>query len=401
MRVIAHVDMDAFYASVEMARHPELREVPMFVGGSTRGVVLSANYPARRFGIGAGMPSSRARRMCPQVSVVHPDFDHYSAVSAGIREIFDTVTDKVEMASIDEAFIDLTTALRRLGGDPVAIGERIRAQVMDEQGVPCSMGIGPSKFIAKLGSKEAKPDGLVRVRAEEVIAFLHPLPVEAIWGVGEATAARLHRLGLNTVRDIANTPRATLQRALGDGQGALLFDLAWGRDDRSVLAREPAEHSVGSQETFAQDTDDAAVVATEILRMADRTASRMRAQGMVGRTVTLSVRFADFTTLTRTGTIAAHTDRTNDIYAEAMRLFTRLNLQRARIRRVGVRMEKLVPKAATYQQPALDEPARGWGEAEEAIDKAVLRFGPHAVQRARLTRRGGFARQEESELIHA
>lgn len=395
VRVVAHVDMDAFYASVEMARHPELREVPMFVGGSTRGVVLSANYPARRFGIGAGMPSSRARRLCPQVAVVHPDFDHYSAVSDGIREIFDTLTDRVEMASIDEAFIDLTTALRRLGGDPVAIGEMLRAQVMDEQRVPCSVGIGPSKFIAKLASKQAKPDGLLRVREEEVIAFLHPLPVDAIWGVGEATAGRLNRLGLDTVRDLANTSRATLQRALGDNQGALLFDLAWGRDDRSVLARDPAEHSVGSQETFGQDTDDESVVAGEILRMADRTASRMRAQGMVARTVTLSVRFADFTTITRTGTLAAHTDRTNDVYAEAMRLFGKLHLQRARIRRVGVRMEKLVPKVNTYQQPALDEPASGWSEAERAIDKAVLRFGPHAVQRARLTRRS------DSKLIHA
>ena len=227
----------------------------------------------------------------------------------------------------------------------------------------------------------------MRVVDAEVIDFLHPLPVEAIWGVGEVTAERLHRLGLTTVRDLAATPRATLQRAMGDNQGALLFDLAWGRDDRSVLAREPAEHSVGSQETFGQDTDDEAVVRTEILRMADRTAARMRAQGMVTRTVTLSVRFADFTTITRTGTLPAWTDRTNDLYAEAVRLFTRLNLQRARVRRVGVRAEKLVLKSGTYRQPALDEPARGWEEAESAIDRAVLRFGPKAVQRARLARR--------------
>ncbi len=387
MRVIAHVDMDAFYASVEMARHPELREVPMFVGGSTRGVVLSANYPARRFGITSGMPSSRARRLCPKVAVVHPDFDHYSAVSSGISEIFDTLTDRVEMASIDEAFIDLTTAMRRLGGDPIVIGEQLRAQVMDEQSIACSVGIGPSKFIAKLASKQAKPDGLVRVKAEDTIAFLHPLPVEAIWGVGEATAGKLHRLGLSTVRDLANTSKPTLQRALGDGPGELLFDLAWGRDDRSVIAREPAEHSVGSQETFGRDTDDPALVVTEILRMADRTAGRMRAQEMVGKTVTLSVRFADFTTITRSGTLKAYTDKTNDIYAEALRLFEKLALQRARIRRVGGRVEKLVPKSETYQQPRLDEPERGWEEAESAIDRAVLRFGPHAVQRARLARR--------------
>ncbi|MBB1483610.1 DNA polymerase IV [Tessaracoccus sp. MC1865] len=386
-QVVVHVDMDAFYASVEMARHPELRDVPMFVGGSTRGVVLSANYPARRYGITAGMPSSRARRLCPQVAVVHPDHDHYGAVSTGIGEIFDTFTDKVEMASIDEAFMDLTTAMRRLGEDPVAVGEQLRAQVMDEQGVACSVGIGPNKFIAKLASKQAKPDGLRLVQAQDVIAFLHPLPVDAIWGVGEVTAGKLRKLGLETVRDLANTPRATLQRAMGDNLGAMLFDLSWGRDERSVLARQPAEHSVGSQETFARDTDDAAIVATEILRMAERTAARMRAQEMVSRTVTLSVRFADFTTITRTGTLKAFTDRTNDVYAEAMRLYGKLNLQRARIRRVGVRMEKLVPKATTYEQPALDEPAHGWSEAEQAVDRAVLRFGPKAVQRARLTRR--------------
>ncbi|MCC2593399.1 DNA polymerase IV [Tessaracoccus sp. OS52] len=385
--VIMHVDMDAFYASVEMARHPELRSVPMFVGGSSRGVVLSANYPARAWGITSGMPSTRARRLCPQVAVVHPDFDRYAAVSDAIEEIFDAITNQVEMVSIDEAFIDVTSALRRLGGDPVAIAEKLRAQVGDEQGVACSVGIGPSKFIAKLASKAAKPDGLKLVSPDEVIGFLHPLPVEAIWGVGEATAGKLHQLGLRLVRDIANTNRATLQRALGDGQGALLFDLAWGRDDRSVLAREPAEHSVGSQETFSRDTDDVEIVTTEILRMAERTASRMRAQRMVGRVVTLSVRFADFTTITRTGTMKAPTDLTGEIHAEAMRLFRRLNLQRARIRRVGVRVEKLVPKEETYLQPALDEPEAGWAQAEAAIDRAVLRFGPTAVRRARLTRK--------------
>lgn len=382
--IVAHVDMDAFYASVEMARHPELAEVPMFVGGSTRGVVLSANYPARAFGISAGMPSSRARRLCPKVQVIHPDFDLYQRVSDGVREIFETVTSQVEMASIDEAFLDLTTAMRRLGGDPAAVGERLRGQVMDEQRVPCSVGIGPNKFIAQLASKAAKPDGLKLVHTEDVVRFLHPLPVEAIWGVGEATATKLHRLGLTSVRDIAMTKKQTLQRTLGDGQGSLLFDLAWGRDERSVLTREPAERSVGSQETFGVDTDDLSIVETEILRMAERTASRMRAQGMVGKVVTLSVRFADFQTITRTGTIGAYTDSTNDIYAEALRLFERLRLQRARIRRVGIRVEKLVPKESAYRQPALDEPERGWREAEAAIDRAVWRFGPKAVQRARL-----------------
>ena len=364
--IVAHVDMDAFYASVEMARDPALTHVPMFVGGADRGVVLSANYPARAYGIAGGMPSSRARRLCPGVRVVPPDFDRYAAVSDGVREIFRTVTAGVEMVSIDEAFLDLTTAMRRLGGDPVAVGERLRAQVMDEQRVPCSVGIAPSKFVAKLASQQAKPDGLRHVRPHEVIAFLHPLPVEAMWGVGEVTAAKLHRLGLGN-------------------QGALLADLAWGRDERSVLAHAPAERSVGAQETFALDTDDAQLVETEILRMADRTAARMRAQGVMGRSVTLSVRFSDFQTITRTGQVVP-TDSTNAIFAEARRQFRRLRLQRARIRRVGVRVEKLVPRDEAYEQPTLDEPERGWREAEAAIDAAVSRFGPRAVQRARLTR---------------
>lgn len=384
--VILHVDMDAFYASVEMVERPELRSVPMFVGGASRGVVLSANYPARAYGITGGMPSTRARRLCPQVVTVPPDFDKYAEVSDAIEEIFSNLSSRVEMVSIDEAFVDLTGALRRLGQSPQVISERLRAQVADEQGVPCSVGVGPSKFIAKLASKEAKPDGTKVVEPDDVISFLHPLPVEAIWGVGEVTAQKLHQLGLTSVRDVANTSRSTLQRALGDSQGKLLFDLAWGRDDRSVICREPAEHSVGSQETFSRDTDDVDVVTTEILRMAERTASRMRAQRMVGRVVTLSVRFADFTTITRTGTLKAPTDLTGDIHAEAMRQFERLHLQRARIRRVGVRVEKLVPKSEAYLQPALDEPERGWAQAEEAMDRAILRFGPKAVRRARLTR---------------
>ncbi|MGV8844937.1 DNA polymerase IV [Tessaracoccus sp.] len=389
VKTILHVDMDAFYASVEMARDPSLAHVPMFVGGSARGVVLSANYPARVYGITGGMPSTRARRLCPHVVVVHPDFDHYTEVSKAVSEVFDTLTDKVEMASIDEAFIDLGSALRRLGGDAVAVAEGVRVQVMDEQRIACSVGIGPSKFIAKLASKAAKPDGLKVVNPDDVISFLHPLPVDAIWGVGEVTAEKLHRLGLMSVRDIANTPRSTLQRALGEGQGGLLFDLAWGQDDRSVLSREPAERSIGSQETFGRDTDDEEVVVTEILRMAARTASRMRAQSMVGRVVTLSLRFADFTTITRTGTLKAPTDLTGDIHAEAMRLWRKLHLSRARIRRVGVRVEKLAPKEDTYTQPTLDEPRCGWEQAERAVDQAVLRFGPAAVQRARLTRRPG------------
>lgn len=381
-QVILHVDMDAFYASVEMARRPELRDVPMYVGGAERGVVLSANYPARAYGIEGGMPATRARRLCPQAVAVPPDYDTYTDVSAGVIQLLRSFTNKVEVASIDEAFCDITGAICRLG-EPRTIGELLRARVADEQRIPCSVGIGPSKFIAKLASKQAKPDGLVEVPSDRITAFLHPLPVEAIWGVGPATASRLHKLGLTSIDDVAHTPKPTLQRAFGAGQGALLHDLAWGRDNRSIQATEP-ERSIGAQTTFGRDTDDPRAVHGELLRMAARASSRMREAGMCGRAVSISVRFSDFTTITRTAQLPSPTDVTDEIYAQALRLYEGLHLQRARIRRVGVRIEKLVPAAEAYQQPTLDAPERGMREVELAADALIRRFGPNAVGRATL-----------------
>ena len=381
-QVILHVDMDAFYASVELARRPELRDVPMYVGGAERGVVLSANYPARAYGIEGGMPATRARRLCPQAVAVPPDYDTYTDVSAGVIQLLRSFTNKVEVASIDEAFCDITGAICRLG-EPRTIGELLRARVADEQRIPCSVGIGPSKFIAKLASKQAKPDGLVEVPSDRITAFLHPLPVEAIWGVGPATASRLHKLGLTSIDDVAHTPKPTLQRAFGAGQGALLHDLAWGRDSRSIQVTEP-EHSIGAQTTFGRDTDDPRAVHGELLRMAARASSRMREAGMCGRAVSISVRFSDFTTITRTAQLPSPTDVTDEVYAQALRLYEGLHLHRARIRRVGVRIEKLVPAAEAYQQPTLDAPERGMREVELAADALIRRFGPNAVGRATL-----------------
>ncbi|MEL4504140.1 DNA polymerase IV [Luteococcus sp. H138] len=384
-RVILHVDMDAFYASVELARRPELRNRPFFVGGAQRGVVLSANYEARRYGIEGGMSSTQARRLCPQAVAVPPDFDSYQLVSQGVFAIFETITAQVEAGSIDEAFLDITGALRRLG-DPALIGERLRAQVADEQQIACSVGIAPSKFVAKLASKQAKPDGLVLVRPDEVIDFLHPLPVEKMWGVGPSTAGKLHKLGLLTIADLAHTPRATLQRAFGANQGGLLHDLAWGRDARRVVP-EQTERSIGAQETFARDTDDAQVVRTELLRLCARVASRMRRARMLGRVVTIELRFADFSTLSRSTTLTGLTDVTDEIFDGAWRTYRKLNLQRARIRRVGVRVEGLVEQGQAFQQLPLDAPEKGMREVELVADEVVNRFGPAAVQRATLTRR--------------
>jgi len=385
MPVIMHVDMDAFYASVELRRHPELQGRPMWVGGASRGVVLSASYEARAYGVEGGMSSTRARRLCPDAVAISPDHDAYAAASEGVFAIFSTITPTVEPMSLDEAFLDVTGA-RRLLGEPAQIGELVRAMVADEQGIPCSVGIGPTKFIAKLASNAAKPNGLVEVPPAGVISFLHPLGVEKIWGVGPATASALHRLGLHTVGDIAHTPRSTLQRALGAQLGAQLHDLAWGVDARRVIARE-RERSVGSQETFGKDTDDVALIEDELLRVASRVASRMRAARVLGRTVTVHVRFADFRVVQRSATLRGPTDATGEIHSSAVKSLRAMRLERPRIRRVGVRVEGLVDADSAYQQPMLGEPDRGWREAERAADAAVARFGPKAVQRATLAGR--------------
>lgn len=381
-----HVDMDAFYASVELRRRPELREVPVMVGGQTRGVVLSANYPARRLGVRSGMSTPQARRLAPSLTVISPDFAAYSTVSEAVFQIFYAVSEVVEGGSIDEAYLDVTGSVRRLGPATV-IGEQIRARVADEQQITCSVGIGPTKFVAKVASQSAKPDGMRAVEPDGLTDFLFPKPVEAMWGIGPATTERLHRLGLFTVRDLAGAPRDLLRRTFGPHQGAWLAELAYGRDGRPVISR-PRERSVGSQETLGADTDDPAEVERELLRMAARTARRLRSAGLLGRTVTLGVRFADFKTISRSGTLSSPTDVTSEIHAEAVRLYRALRISRARIRRVGVRVENVVEADQAHRQPLLTDREFGWREAEQAVDAAVGRFGAGAVQRAALTRGG-------------
>jgi DNA polymerase IV len=382
-RIIMHVDMDAFYASVEVRHRPELRGRPVIVGGFPRGVVLSATYEARALGVRSGMPSSEGRRLAPRATFVEPNFDRYTAVSKAIGAVFRSVTAVVESASIDEAFLDLTGSIAMFGR-PANIGEYVRAVVADEQQITCSVGIGPTKFVAKVASRAAKPDGLLEVTAEGIEDFLHPMPVQAMWGVGASTADKLHRLGLQTVGDLAHTPRSTLRRTFGPHAGAVLAELAWGRDSRRVVPQMP-ERSVGSQQTFAADSTDPRVVRRELLRMADRTAHRMRKQDVLGRTVSISVRFADFAEVTRSATMPTPTDVTEEIYTAALALYNRLRLDRARIRRVGVRVEQLVDVHHAYRQPQLTDPEFGWREADQAVDGAVRKYGPAAVRRAALT----------------
>ncbi len=385
---ILHVDMDAFYASVEVRRRPDLVGRPVIVGGTgSRGVVLSATYEARAMGVRSAMPMVRARRACPQAVVIPPDFSLYQQVSAGVMAIFRSVTPLVEPLSLDEAFLDVAGARRRLGR-PAQIAEWIRALVRDEQGVSCSVGVASTKFVAKLASARCKPDGLLVVPRDGVVAFLHPLPVAALWGVGERTEEQLTRLGLHTVGDLAATPVATLIRALGTAQGTHLAALAWGRDDRGVVPHEP-DRSIGAEETFARDVDDPARVGRELLRLSERVAARLRSQGYVGRTVSIKIRFADFTTVSRSRTLASPTDVARVVHATARDLYEAMGLQRARLRLVGVRVEGLSAAAGQPEQLTLGRRDRGWREVEQAADRARGRFGDRAVRPATLVETPG------------
>ncbi len=386
---ILHVDMDAFYASASLIDRPDLQGRPVIIGGGgNRSVVLSATYEARTYGVTSAMPMARARRLCPQGIVLEPDHRRYAAISEAVMATFASVTDLVEPLSLDEAFLDVGGARRRLGS-PRTIAQQLRDTIADEQGITCSVGVAPTKFVAKLASGLAKPDGMLVVPEAETLGFLHQLPVGALWGVGERTEETLTRLGLRTVADIAHTPAATLRRALGESTGTHLHNLAWGRDERPV-APQRREKSIGADETFAYDIDDPVVIRRELLKLSDRTAARVRAAGMMGRTVSIKVRFADFTTITRSRTLRDPTDVSRDIFVTARALFESLGLQRARIRLVGVRMEGLVDAGTAPLQGLLDEPDHGWRDADRAVDRASARFGAGAVRPASLVPEQGY-----------
>ena len=380
---ILHVDMDAFYASVSLRNHPELQGTPVIVGGGgTRGVVLSATYEARALGVHSAMPMSRALRIAPQAVILEPDHRMYAQVSRNVMALFSSITPLVEPLSLDEAFLDVSGALRRLGA-PAAIGELIRARVHDEQQITCSVGVATTKFVAKLASTRAKPDGMLIVPAGKVIEFLHPLPVGALWGVGERTEEQLTRLGLRTVADLANTPVSTLKRALGPAAGQHLHDLSWGRDDRSVTPHEP-DKSMGNETTFPHDIDDPEVIHAYLLQLSDQVAGRLRSAGYVGRTIALKIRFSDFSTISRSRTLSHPTDVGKEIYDTARGLYDALGLQRVRIRLVGIRVEGLAGAEGAPAQLLLGEPEHGRRDAEVAIDGLRARFGDAAVRSARL-----------------
>jgi len=396
---VLHVDMDAFFAAVELLDQPELAGRPVIVGGTgRRGVVASCTYEARRFGVRSAMPMFRARDLCPHGVYLDGRHGRYSEVSEQIHEIFVSVTPLVESIGLDEAFLDVTGS-RRLLGSPVVIADLLRARIADELSLRCSVGVGRSKLIAKLASRAAKPKvsragvevgaGVVMVAADEELDFLHPLPIEALWGVGPATAKRLHALGVKSVGDIAMVGEQVLTRQLGRAQGQHLSALAGGRDLSPVVAGRAAK-SIGHEQTFPTDITDLAALRAKVVAMSDSVAQNLARERLSGRTVTLKVRFGDFTTLTRSHTLEIGVDASAAISSVADALLEAVDLV-AGVRLLGVSVSALAPRDATRQLSfsletgPTDSLARGsaaqasWEEVVQAVAAIRARFGGKAV----------------------
>ncbi|WP_309617891.1 DNA polymerase IV [Salinibacterium sp.] len=378
---ILHVDMDAFFASVELLDHPELVGKPVIVGHkSARSIVTAATYEARKFGVNSALPMALALRRCPQAIVLEPHFERYQHFSRRVMTILDDMTPKVERLGIDEAFLDVAGA-RTVFGSPLQVAQLIRRRVREETGLNCSVGAAATKFVAKLASGLCKPDGLLVVPANESVALLHPLAIAKLWGVGAKTEEILRARGYNTIGDLARAPADDLHRAIGDAAAERLHELAWGIDPRVVHARVD-EKSIGHEMTFETDVTNPQLIRRELLRMSNMVAVRLRTGGFAARTVVLKLRFADFTTITRSRTIAEPTDLGRTIYEEVRQVYEALGRQDAAIRLVGVRAEQLQNEATTPQ--ALWDESGAWREAEEVMDAASARFGAGAVTQARL-----------------
>jgi DNA polymerase-4 len=378
---ILHVDMDAFFVEVERRDRPDLRGRPVMVGGTgNRGVVAAASYEARTFGVNSAMPMVHARRLCPKAVVLPPDHRKYREASEQVFGIFHSFTPLVEGLSLDEAFLEVA-GLRHHYPNAVAVGSDIRARLRYELQLPASVGVAPNKFLAKLASEAAKPDGLRHVPAEEALTFLHALPVRSLWGVGEATHAALERLGVASVGDLADVPAVTLRKHLGQAAGTHLHELAWARDSRPVTPESVAK-SISVEETYEKDLEGEEAVEGELLRHADRLAGRLRAAGVAGRTVTIKVRFADFTTVTRSESLQSSTDVPHDLYQVARHLLGNVALEGRPVRLVGIGVTTLA-SASAPRQLAVDRSAK-WDDLANAVDQVRSRYGSGSIRPARL-----------------
>ncbi|GAA1691836.1 DNA polymerase IV [Microbacterium sediminicola] len=383
---ILHVDMDAFYAAVEVLDDPSLRGKPLIIGApESRSVVSSASYEARAYGVRAAMPVGQALRLCPSAIVVPPHFDRYVAKSREVMEIFRGITPLVEPVSIDEAFLDVRGA-RRLWGSPGVIARMLRERVRSETGLTCSVGAAATKHVAKMASTMSKPDGLLIIADADTDAFLAARSVRALWGVGPKASEALEARGIRTVADVLDAPRTLLDRTLGQAMGQRVWDLAHGRDAREVQTTH-IEKSVGHEETFHTDIADPTVLRSEIRRLADRVGARLRAEGWEARTVALKVRLADFTTLSRSRSLAEPTAVGHRIGEVARELFDGIDRDQP-VRLIGVRGERLTSAGGGMMQLWDDD--EEWRRLEGAVDSAVERFGRGVVTRATLlTERSG------------
>jgi DNA polymerase-4 len=406
-RSILHVDMDAFYAAVEVLDDPALKGKPLIVGGTgRRGVVASCSYEARTYGVRSAMPSGQARRLCGHAVFLAPRFERYAQVSSSIHSIFGEYTPLVEGIALDEAFLDVTGSQRLFGPAP-DIAVAIRGRVAAELNLACSVGVAPVKFLAKLASEAAKPRatpgaitagaGVVVVEPGQELTFLHPMPIESLWGVGPATAGRLRRLGVTTVGDLATVPTSVLEATVGGAHGRHLAQLAQGIDDRAVEPNREVK-SVSHEETYPVDVFDRGELGQEIVRMADAVASRMRRAGLVGRTVGVKIRYGDFATLTRSRTVPSGLAEGPSIAAIAGSLLDAVDVSPG-VRLLGVGVSNLSPaNQATVEQMSLEleaSPVRGgtadtpseqfdsWRQTSGAVDAIRGRFGDEAVGPAR------------------
>jgi len=416
---ILHVDLDAFYASVEQLHDPSLRGKPVVVGGTgPRGVVCAASYEARVFGVHSAMPTAHARKLCPQAVYLAPRFDAYGEASRAVHDVFASFTPLIEPIALDEAFLDVAGA-QQLFGPPRAIAVAIRAQVKETTGLTASVGAATNKLLAKLASDAAKPDGLLVVEPGTELAFLHPLPVQRLWGVGPATFRRLERFGVATVGDLALVPVESLVDALGPSAGHHLHNLAWARDTRAVEAGR-AVKSVGQEETFAHDIREREQLRRETLRLADRVASRLREHDLAGRTITLKVRYSDFSTITRSATLPAATNVTNALTRVALALLANVEV-RGGVRLLGVSMKNF--SAEHVEQASLFDPSRtdhnanadiavadvdsadlaradlDSADIDRAVDEIRKRYGEGAVGRAALLEADGVRVQRQGSMF--
>lgn len=392
---ILHVDMDMFFVAVELLEHPELVGRAVIVAAqSNRSVVLSASYQARAFGVRSGMPLARARAMCPQATVLTPHYKMYPKYSEAIMGIFHEVTDKVEQISVDEAFLDVSGAIRRLGS-PVEIARTLRARILESTALTASVGIGATKTIAKIASTRAKPNGLLMVDHHDTVQFLAQLPVSALWGVGAKTAQTLQAAGLKHVGDLAAQSPASLARLVGPSAGAHLHALANGHDPRPVTpVRE--EKSLGAEGTFEDDVTDESRIRRELLSLSHRTAARLRSHGLRAKRVGLKLRWADFTTISRSRTVSQPFSSGHDLYTHAVELLEQETPLPAPVRLIGVRAEQL-ESDGTAMQLSLDGREEDWAAVESAMDRARQRFGDVGLGPASMLGHRGTQHRREGE----